>query len=189
MTVAVNELVEACDALNRMGDRSHTSRLFGLLAEAQWRCGDHSAAAGSIQVAREAAGVGDVISQVRWRSVLTKLSAAEGVAVEALQLSAEAVQLVSSTDEVTTQGDVLTDAAEVQELLGNIGAAQVLLGDAVKRYERKGASQAIRVVAHRLYVRSGAALQSVPPPAADAAGIVVLAPRPLPVRVSDAYAG
>lgn len=161
---AADELESACTALGRMGDRSLTSRLAGLLAEAHWRCDDHAAAAGAVRVARDEAGVGDVISQVRWRSVQAKLFAAEGAAEQALQLSAEAVQLVSTTDEVTTQGDVLVDAAQVQELLGNLGASQVLLRDAVRRYERKGASQAIRVVAHRLYVRPSPDLEVLPSP-------------------------
>ena len=72
---------------------------------------------------------------------------------------------MSATDEVTSQGDVLADAAEVQELLGNVGAAQVLLRDAVLRYERKGATQAVARLAPRLVVPASAPLQVVPEPA------------------------
>src|SRR5258705_1487815 len=97
------------------------------------------------------AGRGDVISQVRWRSVTAKLLDRQGN-TDALELSGEALRLVSATDELATQGDVLADAAEVQALLGNPGTAQVLLRDAVQRYERKGAVQSVRVLGTRLIV-------------------------------------
>jgi hypothetical protein len=70
--------------------------------------------------------------------------------VEALALSTRAVQLVVSTDELASQGDVLADAAEVQLLVGNRSAAEVFLEDALSRYERKQAPQAAAVVRARL---------------------------------------
>jgi hypothetical protein len=79
------------------------------------------------------------------------------------------VHLVATTDEVTSQGDVLSDVAEVHELLGNVGAAQVLLRDAAQRYERKGAPQAIRRLSGRLYVQGSPPLVVLPAPV-DAAG-------------------
>jgi hypothetical protein len=60
------------------------------------------------------------------------------------------VNLVVSTDELTSQGDVLTDAAEVQLLLGNRSAAGVLLRDALDRYDRKQAPQAAWIARVRL---------------------------------------
>ncbi|MCW2601308.1 MAG: adenylate/guanylate cyclase [Frankiales bacterium] len=149
---ARDELHEACDALIGMGDKAFTATSAALLAEACWRCKDLVGAAAAVELSRSSAGIGDVITQVRWRSVQAKLYAAQGRAEEALRLSSEAVQLVATTDEVTSQGDVLADGAEVQELLGNLGAAQVLLREAVQRYERKGAPQAIRRLSGRLYV-------------------------------------
>jgi class 3 adenylate cyclase/tetratricopeptide (TPR) repeat protein len=149
---AADVLREAAAGFGRVGDRAFASALAGYLAEACWRCSDLPGAAEAVELARSTAGQGDVISQVRWRSVAAKLHAHEGRAEDALALSAEAVQLVSSTDEITSQGDVLADAAEVQELLGNLGAAQVLLRDAVLRYERKGATQAVARLAPRLII-------------------------------------
>ncbi len=147
---AAAELSEACDALTMMGERSLTSRMAGLLAEAHWRCGDPAKAAGAVEIARSMAGVGDLVSQVRWRSVQAKVLAGGGDAEAALQLSVEAVLLVAATDEVLTQGEVLADAAEVHELLGNTAASQVLLRDAVERFERKGATQSVEQIRRRL---------------------------------------
>jgi class 3 adenylate cyclase/tetratricopeptide (TPR) repeat protein len=147
---AATVLEEACDGLLAMGDKAFASTLAALLAEAQWRCGNPERAAAAVGLSRRLADIGDVISQVRWRCVQAKLHAVRGNAQEALALSSQAVQLVVATDEVTSQGDVLADAAEVHILLGREQAGRVLLKDALVRYERKGASQAARVVLDRL---------------------------------------
>jgi hypothetical protein len=147
---AAHELSAACEGLQAMGDRALASTIAALLAEARWRCEDQEGAAAAVEISRRLAGVGDVISQVRWRCVQAKLEAARRNGEEAQDLSSRAVQLVVSTDELTSQGDVLADAAEVQLLLGNKGAAEVLLRDALDRYERKEAPQAAAVARVRL---------------------------------------
>ncbi len=147
---AAKQLSEACDGLLAMGDRAFTSTLASLMAEAWWRCGEHESAAAAVSLSRRLAGLGDVMSQVRWRSVHAKLHAVRRNHREAEALCAQAVQLVIGTDELTSQGDVLADAAEVQLMLGNRSAADVLLRDAVERYERKGAPQAVAILRARL---------------------------------------
>jgi hypothetical protein len=147
---AVTELAAAVEGLQAMGDRAFASTLAALLAEACWRCDDHTGAAEASAMSRELAGVGDVISQVRWRCVQAKLEALRRNDEVALELSSEAVNLVVSTDELASQGDVLADAAEVQLLLGNRAAAGVLLRDALARYERKQAPQAAWITRVRL---------------------------------------
>ncbi len=157
---AIDVLRAATEGFEKLGDRACTAALAGHLAEACWQVSDTAGALDAVALARESAGTGDVISQVRWRSVAAKLHAAEGRDAEALALSAEAVQLVSTTDELTSQGDVLAGAAEVQELLGNVGAAQALLRDAIARYDRKGALQPVSLLAPRLIVPPSVPLQA-----------------------------
>ena len=147
---AAEELRLACDGLVAMGDKAFTSTLAALLGEACWRADDRQGAARALALSRRLAGQDDVISQVRWRSVQAKLEASRGNADEALRLSAQAVQLVVGTDEVVSQGDVLADAAEVQLVLGDGTAGRVLMRDALARYERKGAPQALAVARARL---------------------------------------
>ncbi|MDP9182737.1 MAG: hypothetical protein M3P04_08200, partial [Actinomycetota bacterium] len=147
---AVVQLREACDGLQAMGDRAFASTMAALLAEACWRSEDQDGAAAAVELSRRLAGVGDVISQVRWRCVQAKLEAVRRNTDEALALSSRAVQMVVSTDELASQGDVLADAAEVQLLLGNHAAAEVFLQDALARYERKHAPQAAKVTQARL---------------------------------------
>jgi class 3 adenylate cyclase/tetratricopeptide (TPR) repeat protein len=158
---AAAQLQEACEAVTSMGHLAWVASLSALLAEAHWRCGEPERAADAVQVTRASAGVGDVISQVRWRAVQAKLLAAQGRAEPARALAEEAVRLVATTDEVTSQGDVLADAAQVHELLGDVAAGQALLHDALARYERKGATQAVRGLAERLLVLPGPGLPSV----------------------------
>jgi class 3 adenylate cyclase len=177
---AVDELRAACDGLTALGDRAFTSILAALLAEACWRCDDLTGAAEAVALSRRSAGLGDVISQVRWRAVQAKLLALEGRADEAQLLIAQAVKLVTTTDEVTSQGDVLTDAAEVQDLLGNPDTAQVLLRDAVQRYSRKGASLAVTRLAARMYVQTSPALVPVcAPDSPFSVGDVIVVPEHL----------
>ena len=153
---AAEELDAACQGLQAMGDRAFTSTLAALLAESWWRLDDLESAARAAALSRRFAGEGDVISQVRWRSVQAKLHARRGNVEEALTLSSEAVQLVLGTDEVVSQGDVLCDAAEVQLLLGDAEAGRVLLQDGLSRYDRKGAPQASAVARVRLGLLSAA---------------------------------
>ncbi|HUR51650.1 MAG TPA: AAA family ATPase [Mycobacteriales bacterium] len=147
---AAKELSDAVEGLQAMGDRAFASTLAALLAEACWRCDDQAGAAAAVALSRRLSGVGDVISQVRWRCVQAKLEAVRRNSEVALELSSEAVNLVVSTDELASQGDVLADAAEVQLILGNTTAAGVLLRDALARYERKQAPQAAAVARARL---------------------------------------
>jgi hypothetical protein len=135
---AASQLSEACEGLLAMGDKAFASTLAALLAEAWWRCGEHTAAADAASLSRRLAGMGDVISQVRWRSVQAKLHAVRRNVREAEALCSQAVQLVIGTDEVTSQGDVLADAAEVQLLLGNHGAAEVFLSRSSRRMHSSG---------------------------------------------------
>jgi hypothetical protein len=167
---AVAVLREATDAFVKLGDKACASALAGHLAEACWRSGDTEGAQDAVGLARDTAGLGDAISQIRWRSVAAKLHATEGRAQEALALSAEAVALVGATDELISQGDVLADAAEVQERLGNPGAAQVLLRDAVERYERKGADQSIKLLSPRMLVAPALPMQPLASARVDATG-------------------
>ncbi len=144
---AAGELRAACEGLQTMGDRAFASTLAALLAEACWRCDDPEGAAEAASLSRGLAGVGDVISQVRWRCVQAKVEAVRHNVEEALTLSSQAVQLVETTDELASQGDVLVDAAEVQLLLGNHRAAQTLFEDGLERYARKQAPH-VAAVAH-----------------------------------------
>ena len=145
-------LTEATDSFVELGDKGFSSVLASLLAEARWRLGDAAGAVAAVGIARATAGEGDVISQVRLRSVAAKLAAAEGRADEALTLSREARKLVAETDEPVACGDVLADAAEVHQLLGLADDAQALLREAVGHYERKGAVQPLQLLTPRLVV-------------------------------------
>ena len=151
-SAAAQVLEESCGVLATMGDRAYASTLLALLAEARWRCGDRGAAQAAVDACRRTGAEGDVITQLRWRSVQAKLSALDGDAEQAVQLADSAVRLAARTDEVASQGDVLADRAETRALLGDQHGAQTDLRDAVERYERKGALLAVRRLAPRLVV-------------------------------------
>ncbi|MDP3713337.1 MAG: adenylate/guanylate cyclase domain-containing protein [Mycobacteriales bacterium] len=145
-------LEQSCEVLASMGDRAYRSTLLALLAEARWRCGDPDGAQAAVDACRRVGSEGDVISELRWRAVQSKLAARQGDAVRALCLADDAVRLAARTDEVTSQGDVLADRAETRALLGDLEGAQADLRDAIDRYERKGAVLAVRRLAPRVVV-------------------------------------
>ncbi|MGZ6826469.1 MAG: hypothetical protein ACXVGH_06715, partial [Mycobacteriales bacterium] len=149
---AAADLEQACAAMTAMGHLAWTSSLTSLLAEAAWRCGRPEQAASAVEYTRSTAGVGDVVSQVRWRTVQARLLAADGRAEEALALAGSAVERVGATDEVLAQAQARVAAAEVHDLLGDGPGAQALLAGALDLVSAKGAALAVRALAPRLLV-------------------------------------
>ena len=163
-TGAASVLDEACRSMQAMGDRAYVSTLLALLAEARWRCGDAPGAQSAIDACRRTAADSDTTTQLRWRSVQAKLEATQGDPAHARELADAAVRLAARTDEVVTQGEVLVDRADVRAALGDEEGAQQDLRDAVARFERKGAVQAVRRLAGRLVVPTDALPTPSPAP-------------------------
>jgi hypothetical protein len=65
-------------------------------------------------------------------------------------LAREAVQLIDKTDGVLEQAEVYTAIGEMHRVLGHVGDARAALGEALARYEAKGALPFARQTEERL---------------------------------------
>ncbi len=137
--VAEPSLREACEALQRMGERSFLSTASAMLAQTLYTLGRHEEVEGWTRVSEEEASPEDIPSQVMWRSVRAKVLARRGELEDAEQLAREAVTLAETGDDVTFIGDTLLDLAEVLGLAGEVDEQRVCLERALALYERKGA--------------------------------------------------
>ena len=135
---AASTLRESYATLERMGERGFLSTIAGFLAQALYAQGEYDEAERFSRASEAAAATHDVGSQVLWRSARAKVAARRGNLEEAEALAREAVGIGEATDLLNTQGDALSDLAEVLALAGRREEALTALEEAAGRYERKG---------------------------------------------------
>ncbi|MGH3060464.1 MAG: AAA family ATPase [Gaiellaceae bacterium] len=135
---AERDLRRDFDALTEMGEAYLLSTIAGELARAVYAQGRMEEADELSRIAEQFSAADDVTSQALWRSVRAKVVARRGASDPALELAAEAVGLLRSTDALVRQADALVDEAEVLGLLGQGAAARDRLDEAIRLFERKG---------------------------------------------------
>ena len=135
---AASTLRESYATFERMGERSFLSTIAGFLAQALYAQADYDGAERFSRASEAAAAADDVLSQVLWRSVRAKVKARQGHIAEAETLAREAVGIAEATDLLNTQGDALSDLAEVLVVGGQADEAAAVLEAAADRFERKG---------------------------------------------------
>jgi tetratricopeptide (TPR) repeat protein len=132
------ELRQACEILERLGEKGFLSTRAGLLAHALCAQGRYQEAEPFIQVAAEAGSEDDRATQTLWRSARSKVLATRGAFGEALRLAREAVAILEPTDWLNLRGDALINLAETLRLADRSNEAAPLLEEAVILYEQKG---------------------------------------------------
>jgi tetratricopeptide (TPR) repeat protein len=129
---------EGCRALELVGDESFLSSAAAWLAQALYRLDRLDEADRWASRAADLGASDDAFNQLYWRSIKAKLLARRGLLVDAESMALEAVAIAETTDDISAQGDVYADLAEVLELAGNHEEAIAGLAQALDRYERKG---------------------------------------------------
>jgi predicted ATPase len=135
---ATRTLRESYATLERMGERGFLSTIAGFLAQALYAQGEYDEAERFSRASEAAAASHDVSSQVLWRSSRAKIRARRGDSKQAEALVREAVGIAEATDLLNTQGDALSDLAEVLALAGRGEETAAALEQAAVRYQRKG---------------------------------------------------
>ena len=135
---AAEILRDSYATLEQMGERSYLSTIAGFLAQALYTRGEYDEAESLSRASEAAAAANDVVSQVLWRSARAKIKARRGEVEEAHALAREAVRIAEATDLLNTQGDALSDLAEVLSLGGRRDEAAAALEQATALYEQKG---------------------------------------------------
>ena len=132
------ELRQACEILERLGEKGFLSTRAACLGHVLCAQGRHADAEPFIELAAQAASEDDVMTQTLWRSAKAKMVAARGDFDEALRLARQAVAIVERTDWLNAHGDALVDLAEVLGLAGLPHEATPVVEEALRLYEQKG---------------------------------------------------
>jgi tetratricopeptide (TPR) repeat protein len=111
------------EALRDAGSLAFSSTLAGQLAHALVELGRSDEAAALAAVACDAAGEADVLSQVLWRSALSRALALQGDAERSRKVGDEAVRLAATTEWPNVLADTLLDRARVATLAGDHAVA------------------------------------------------------------------
>jgi class 3 adenylate cyclase/tetratricopeptide (TPR) repeat protein len=131
-------LRQACDALERMGEKGFLTTRLGLLAQAlyqQRRFLEAEAAAARAQALTDEPT--DYDAQYRWRVVRAKVLAQRGDIDAAESLMHEALGLVEPTDWLNSRGHVHMDCAEMLELAGRASEALAHVEEAIHLFDAK----------------------------------------------------
>jgi class 3 adenylate cyclase/tetratricopeptide (TPR) repeat protein len=134
---AEREAAAACDGLEAAGEKGFLSTMATLLAEALYLQGRLEEAEAAVTRSREAATSDDFNAQAAWRAVQAKILARRGDLEEGERLAREAVDIIDRSDELSHQGDLRADLAEVLQLAGRTGESIAVLEQALERYEQK----------------------------------------------------
>jgi len=119
------------------GNTGAVSGVAPLLARELCALGRYDEAAPLAERGRRAAAEWDVWGQVEWRRAQALVDAAAGRQADAERLAREAVAIAERTDALGSQGDALSDLAEVLLSSGQRKEAVAVLEQALERYERK----------------------------------------------------
>jgi tetratricopeptide (TPR) repeat protein len=133
-------LRESIERLRAMGDRfmlSFSASVLAQAVEAQGRSDE--AYALTLEAEREALD-GDIIAHITWRVVRARTLAEWGRLEDAEHIAQEAVTLTEATDCLVARGDAAQTLGRVLQAQGRFEAANLALRDAVRDYERKGAT-------------------------------------------------
>jgi class 3 adenylate cyclase/tetratricopeptide (TPR) repeat protein len=131
------------EILGTMGEEGILSSVAAHLAEALCRLGRLDECEKLTRVSESAGAAGDMATEVAWRAARAGAFAARGELKEADRLSAEAVELGKTADNLFHQGEALVRRGEVLALAGRRDEARARFEEAISRYEAKGAVAAI----------------------------------------------
>ncbi|MGH2690178.1 MAG: tetratricopeptide repeat protein, partial [Actinomycetota bacterium] len=127
--------VEGFEAL---GERGFLSTSEANLAEALLGQGRDREALEAARLSESHTAVGDVASEVGWRTVAARALARLGQVEEAGRLAREAVAIAERTDHLNEIGDAFLVLAEALRASGRPEEARRAAQSALERYERKG---------------------------------------------------
>jgi class 3 adenylate cyclase/tetratricopeptide (TPR) repeat protein len=124
--------------LQRLGERAVLASTEGYLAQVMLESGRAPEADRAGRRCAELATPDDAGAQSAWRRVRARVAAGRGQHRRAIALAGEAVDIVSATDHLNSQGDALVDLAVVLAASGADDRAADTLSAGVSRYRAKG---------------------------------------------------
>jgi tetratricopeptide (TPR) repeat protein len=140
--------------LEEMGDRAFRPTTAAHLAQALFAQGRADEALRFTQISEDIALEDDLLTQVVWRGVRSRILAGQGRLEEAEELARQAVTMSEVTDFLNTQAGVLLDLAQVHYLAERFDETDAAVAAALRRFEQKGNRVAARKVREHLPVLS-----------------------------------
>jgi len=126
-----------CDRLQERKQHALLSSYAPMLGRLLCVLGRHDEAEPWAKLGRDLGDEKDILTQALWRQAQARVLAWRQEHEEAERLAREAVAIAEQTDSLNTQGDALSDLAEVLERAGRAQEATAVLEEALERYERK----------------------------------------------------
>jgi tetratricopeptide (TPR) repeat protein len=131
------ELRKGYDELLAMGDKNYLATVAGWLGHCLYQLGRYDEADEFAAICERSAAKRGLGAQVLWRGARAMVLARRGDVAAAETLAREAVSIGLDTERADTQTDALMSLAEVLRVAGRDDEAVPVLGDALRRYERK----------------------------------------------------
>ena len=147
---AERELRRDYDALEALGEVFLRSTISAMLAETLWRAGNAAEAERFARISSEIADPEDVLSQVLWRIVRSKVLADRGDIAAATALAEEALASARETEEVGLLAEALVGLAYVCRAAGKNEEARAPLDEALALLNAKGDRATARRIASPL---------------------------------------
>jgi hypothetical protein len=139
-----------CEFLETLGEKGILPTLQTQLADLLYRSGELREARDLVDAARALSAPDDSLTEMKWRSLLAKISAREGRRDEALRLAADAASIGATTGYLDWYAGVLVDVAEVMALADRPQDAITSLRQAEALYLRKGNAVSADAVKEKL---------------------------------------
>jgi class 3 adenylate cyclase len=137
LEAAASYMREHCQIYEEYGQRANLSSFAPMLGRLLCDLGRYSEAEPLARLGRELGDRQDILTQMLWRQVLSRVHASRGEHSEAEPLINEAVGLSEETDAIDAQGDAFDDLWDVLRLGNRAEDAASALERALDRYERK----------------------------------------------------
>jgi class 3 adenylate cyclase len=147
---AEERLRSGYDVLEEMGDKAFRPTTAAHLAQALLAQGRAEEASQFTQISEDLGADDDLLTQVVWRGVRSRILAGQGRIDEAEELAQEAVAISELTDFLNTQAGALLDLAQVWHQAGRFDQSNAAAAKALGLYEQKGNRVAARKVRNDL---------------------------------------
>jgi tetratricopeptide (TPR) repeat protein len=135
---AAKPLLEACEALEQMGDWGHFASVVPYVVDALYPIGRVGDAARLLDLASRYELMDDMDAQIGVRRARAKVLAHQGDYERAEKLAREAVAMADATDHIESNARARCDLAEVLRLTDRVEEASAVLEEAIGLFERKG---------------------------------------------------
>ena len=154
LPAAERRLLSGYVVLEQMGDKAFRPTTAAHLAQALYGQGRDDEALHYTQISEELGADDDLLTQVVWRGVRSRILAGRGRLDEAEELAREAVAISERTDFLNTQAGALIDLAQILHQAHRPDESNAAAGAALGLYEEKGNRVAARKVRDHLAVLS-----------------------------------